>query len=104
MDRIVRDLTQAGFEGELVAPSHADYDRLRRVWNAMADRRPGLVVRPRHAADVQRVVRAAAGQAVSVVVLLVLAVMVRLSISVWQPVVCVYVPLLVYVLPSTLHI
>jgi FAD/FMN-containing dehydrogenase len=62
MDRIVRDLAQAGFEGELVDPAHGDYDRLRRVWNAMADRRPGLIARPRHAADVQRVVRAAAGR------------------------------------------
>jgi FAD/FMN-containing dehydrogenase len=40
------------FRGEVVVPSDGDYDTARRVWNAMIDRRPSAVLRPRDAADV----------------------------------------------------
>jgi FAD/FMN-containing dehydrogenase len=40
------------FGGEVVTPSDEGYEAARRVWNAMIDRRPALVVRPRNAADV----------------------------------------------------
>jgi FAD/FMN-containing dehydrogenase len=40
------------FSGEIVAASDEGYDVARRVWNAMIDRRPQLVVRPRTALDV----------------------------------------------------
>jgi FAD/FMN-containing dehydrogenase len=42
----------ARFSGDLIAPDHADYDRARRVWNAMIDKRPGLILRCTSTADV----------------------------------------------------
>ncbi len=38
--------------GEVVRPGEAGYDEARTLWNAMHDRRPGLVVRARSTADV----------------------------------------------------
>src|SRR3954466_7767167 len=45
------------FDGEIVTPEQPDYDDARRVWNAMFDRRPALVVRPTNLADVQAAIR-----------------------------------------------
>ena len=38
--------------GDVITPEDSRYDQARRVWNAMIDRRPQLIVRPRGAADV----------------------------------------------------
>jgi FAD/FMN-containing dehydrogenase len=38
--------------GEVVRPGDDAYDQARRVWNAVVDRRPALIVRPREVADV----------------------------------------------------
>src|SRR5687767_10718879 len=38
--------------GEVVTPSDPAYDQARRVWNAMIDKRPAAIVRPRSAVDV----------------------------------------------------
>jgi FAD/FMN-containing dehydrogenase len=46
-----------GFAGELVRPGDDGYDRHRRVWNAMADRRPTLIARCASADDVAAAVR-----------------------------------------------
>jgi FAD/FMN-containing dehydrogenase len=47
----VEKLAEA-FGGELIQPRHPTYDEARKVWNAMIDRRPALIARPRGAADV----------------------------------------------------
>jgi FAD/FMN-containing dehydrogenase len=40
------------FAGELIAPSDAQYETARRVWNGMVDRRPALIARCAHEDDV----------------------------------------------------
>ena len=44
----------AGIRGETLFPGDAGYDQARALWNAMIDRRPGLVVRCAGVADVRR--------------------------------------------------
>src|SRR4051794_40205269 len=46
-----------GFSGTIVAPGAPDYDAARAIWNAMHDRRPALIVRPRGAQDVAVAIR-----------------------------------------------
>jgi FAD/FMN-containing dehydrogenase len=43
--------------GEVITPPHAAYDEARSIFNAMVDRRPAVIVRPRTAADVSTAVR-----------------------------------------------
>jgi len=50
------------FGGEVVTASEEGYDAARRVWNAMIDRRPAIIVRPRDAADVTTAVNFARDQ------------------------------------------
>src|SRR5262245_12648109 len=45
------------FAGDLIAPDSPGYEDARRVWNAMYDKRPALVVRPTGVADVQAAIR-----------------------------------------------
>lgn len=47
----------SGLRGRVRDPTAADYDAARTIWNAMIDRRPGLIVRCRGVADVIRAVR-----------------------------------------------
>jgi FAD/FMN-containing dehydrogenase len=49
--------TIRGFGGEIVEPGHAAYDAHREVWNAMVDRRPGLIARCTSADDVAAAIR-----------------------------------------------
>jgi FAD/FMN-containing dehydrogenase len=51
------DELRSSFTGDVIAPDAAGYDDARRVWNAMFDRRPALIVRPMSVADVQTAVR-----------------------------------------------
>src|SRR5512134_2949706 len=54
------DRLAGGMSGDVLRPGAPDYDTARTIWNAMIDRRPGLIARARTAADVQQVVRFAA--------------------------------------------
>ena len=47
---------QAAFRGALIGPGDPAYDDTRRIWNAMIDRRPGLILRCTGAADVAQAV------------------------------------------------
>jgi FAD/FMN-containing dehydrogenase len=40
------------FEGEILRPGDSGYDGARKIWNAMIDRRPGLIARCRSSRDV----------------------------------------------------
>jgi FAD/FMN-containing dehydrogenase len=51
------DELRRSFAGEIVTPDSAGYDDARRVWNAMFDRRPALLVRPSNVDDVVAAVR-----------------------------------------------
>ncbi len=56
--RIAEQLA-AGFKGDSIAPDDAGYDQARAVWNAMIDKRPGLILRPTSTADVVAAVNVA---------------------------------------------
>ena len=45
------------FRGDVIAPADGGYDDARRVWNAMFDRRPALIVRPTSVQDVMSAIR-----------------------------------------------
>ncbi len=49
----------AQLRGTMIPPESPSYDEARRIWNAMIDRRPGLIVRCQGAADVLQCVRLA---------------------------------------------
>jgi FAD/FMN-containing dehydrogenase len=59
LDTAAVDNFRAGFTGQLFTPDSPDYDGARRIWNAMIDRRPGLIARCAGAADVALAVRLA---------------------------------------------
>lgn len=46
----------AGLRGDVLLPGNPDYDRARRVWNGMFDKRPALIARCTGARDVRRAV------------------------------------------------
>lgn len=52
------------FKGDLVRPEDAEYAEARKIWNAMVERRPGLIARCADVADVQLAVRSAAATGV----------------------------------------
>lgn len=58
------DLAQAQLNGSLIDPRHESYDRHRRVWNGVADRRPELIVQAHGVSDVAETVRVAAARGV----------------------------------------
>src|ERR1700735_5360236 len=52
------------FSGDLVRPADPEYAEARKIWNAMVERRPGLIARCANVADVQMAVRAASAAGV----------------------------------------
>jgi FAD/FMN-containing dehydrogenase len=48
---------KTGFRGPVLAPDAPDYEETRKVWNAMIDRRPGLILRCTGTQDVVNAVR-----------------------------------------------
>jgi FAD/FMN-containing dehydrogenase len=46
-----------GFDGEIVLPGDGNFDAIRRVWNAMVDRRPALIARCASVSDVAASIR-----------------------------------------------
>jgi len=51
------DRLRRTFGGELITPRDAAYDDARRLWNAIHDRRPSIIVRPRSSAEVATAIR-----------------------------------------------
>ncbi|NDL56837.1 FAD-binding oxidoreductase [Phytoactinopolyspora mesophila] len=51
---------RAEFDGQVIGADHPDYDEARTVISGLVDRRPAMIVRPRDAAQVARVVAVAA--------------------------------------------
>ncbi len=53
------ELAEGGFHGELLTAASDGYDQARSVWNAMVDKRPGLIAKAADRDDVVAVVNAA---------------------------------------------
>lgn len=61
MSDLLATLTAAGCVGQLIGPDHLEYDRSRKVWNGVADRRPAAILRAADVEDVRKAIGAAAG-------------------------------------------
>jgi len=57
LDAQALDELRGQIRGQILAPGEAEYDEVRQIWNAMIDRRPGLIVRCTGTADVRQAVR-----------------------------------------------
>src|SRR5664279_3275470 len=51
------DQLRRSFDGDVITPADRSYDDARRLWNALHDRRPAAIVRPRNAAEVATAIR-----------------------------------------------
>src|SRR3954466_4062829 len=54
--------------GEVITPDDSTYDEARRLWNAIHDRRPAVIVRPTTAAKVATAIRFAREHGLEIVV------------------------------------
>ncbi len=52
LDETTIEKFKASLRGELIQPNDEGYDDARKVWNAMIDKRPALIVRCSGTADV----------------------------------------------------
>jgi FAD/FMN-containing dehydrogenase len=55
-----------GFTGQILLPDEDGYDRARRVWNAMVDRRPAVIARCAGTSDVAAAVRFGRGEGLEI--------------------------------------
>jgi FAD/FMN-containing dehydrogenase len=55
----IADQLGAGFKGDVIGPDHADYGERRLVWNAMVNKRPGVILRCTSTEDVVAAVNVA---------------------------------------------
>jgi FAD/FMN-containing dehydrogenase len=55
----ITDQLAGQFKGDIIGPDHPEYEEKRRLWNAMVDRRPGLILRCTSTQDVVAAVNAA---------------------------------------------
>jgi FAD/FMN-containing dehydrogenase len=62
METVELEALRATLRGTILLPGETGYDQSRQIWNAMIDRRPGLVLRCVGAADVMQGVRFARAQ------------------------------------------
>ena len=62
LDDLVLDKLGGRLRGALVRPGDPDYDRVRKVWNGMIDKRPALIARCAGAADVDGSASASRGE------------------------------------------
>ena len=60
VDRTALDTLRAGLRGNVLTDGVPGYDEARTIWNAMIDRKPGIVIRCQGAADVIQAIRFAA--------------------------------------------
>jgi FAD/FMN-containing dehydrogenase len=68
LDSTMLDALRKQHRGRLITSQDSDYEQARRVWNAMIDRRPGVIARCRGAADVIAAVRFAREHQLSIAV------------------------------------
>ena len=61
-------MTIPGFTGTVIRPDQAGYDAARAIWNAMHDRRPAMIARPRSAPDVSAAIRYARAEGLVIAV------------------------------------
>lgn len=62
------DQLRSGFAGTVLTSADAEFENARRVWNAMIDRKPGVIARCRGTADVMRAVRFAGANGLGVAI------------------------------------
>ena len=55
----ITDQLAGQFKGDIIGPGHPEYDQARRLWNAMIDRHPGLILRCTSTQDVVAAVNVA---------------------------------------------
>ncbi len=51
------DQLRRSFKGDVITPADGSYDDARRLWNALHDRRPAVIVRPRDESEVATAIR-----------------------------------------------
>lgn len=59
-DQLLSKLAAARCDGPTIAPGHQDYERARRVWNGIVDRKPSAILHAANVDDIRKAVEVAA--------------------------------------------